>query len=86
MQRAPPLSAFLTRFSARRSPSIERRLGSGVSVQAIHDFSKARIARYEKSKHLFFVDVLPRDDAGKVLKAELWELAREGVASTDLRA
>ncbi|WPG41139.1 hypothetical protein [Variovorax sp. EBFNA2] len=80
------MSAFLTRFSARRSPSIERRPGSGVSVQAIHDFSKTRIARYKKPKHLFFVDVLPRNGAGKVRKAELRELARERVAFTDLQA
>lgn len=46
----------------------------------------AAVAGYKKPKHVFFVDALPPNGAGKVLKAELRELARERVGSADLPA
>ena len=37
--------------------------------------TRSRIASYKKPKHVFFIDALPRSGVGKVLKAELREMA-----------
>ena len=42
---------------------------------ALIDHCRARPAGYKKPKHVFFVDALPRNSTGKVLKNELRALA-----------
>ncbi len=42
---------------------------------ALIDHCRARLAGYKKPKHVFFVDALPRNSTGKVLKNELRALA-----------
>jgi len=50
---------------------IELKPGATLTVEQIQEHSKARIASYKKPKHVFFVDALPRNPTGKVLKNEL---------------
>ena len=51
--------------------------GAATDAQAILDFTRTRIAGYKVPKTIDFVDVLPRNATGKVLKRELrkpfWE-------------
>ncbi|MGO4331109.1 MULTISPECIES: class I adenylate-forming enzyme family protein [unclassified Cupriavidus] len=54
---------------------IERHPGRALSVDAIQEHTKSRIASYKKPRHVFFVDALPRNGVGKVLKADLREIA-----------
>ncbi|RYY95477.1 MAG: long-chain fatty acid--CoA ligase, partial [Comamonadaceae bacterium] len=54
---------------------IERHPGRDLSVEAVQEHTRSRIASYKKPKHVFFVDALPRSGVGKVLKAELREMA-----------
>ena len=53
------------------------RKGTSVDEQAIIDFCKQRLARYKAPKALEFVDMLPKNPAGKILKREIrakyWE-------------
>jgi acyl-CoA synthetase (AMP-forming)/AMP-acid ligase II len=49
------------------------REGEGVSEQEIIDFCKKNMASYKKPKSVEFVDALPRNPVGKVLKKELRE-------------
>jgi long-chain acyl-CoA synthetase len=46
-------------------------------VEALIDHCRAQLAGYKKPKHVFFVDALPRNSTGKVLKDELRALAAE---------
>jgi acyl-CoA synthetase (AMP-forming)/AMP-acid ligase II len=46
-------------------------------AQALIEHCRTRLAGYKKPKHVFFVDALPRNSTGKVLKNELRALAAE---------
>jgi long-chain acyl-CoA synthetase len=50
---------------------IELKPGATLTPEQVLEHSKARIASYKKPKHVFFVDALPRNSTGKVLKTEL---------------
>ncbi|MET3915475.1 long-chain acyl-CoA synthetase [Variovorax sp. OAS795] len=54
---------------------VERHPGCTLSEQALQEHTKSRIASYKKPKYVFFVDALPRNGMGKVMKAELREMA-----------
>jgi long-chain acyl-CoA synthetase len=49
--------------------------GRAPTVEALIEHCRARLAGYKKPKHVFFVDALPRNSTGKVLKNELRALA-----------
>ncbi len=48
---------------------------AGIDSDAILDFLDSRIARYKRPKYVGFVDALPRNAAGKVLKPDLRSFA-----------
>lgn len=48
--------------------------GESLSEQEILDYLKTRLAKYKVPKSVVFVDILPRNAAGKVLKTRLREL------------
>jgi long-chain acyl-CoA synthetase len=50
---------------------IELQPGAALTAEQVLEHSKARIASYKKPRHVFFVDALPRNSTGKVLKTEL---------------
>ncbi|MBI2316845.1 MAG: AMP-binding protein [Betaproteobacteria bacterium] len=54
---------------------VELHPGQKLTAEALIEHSKSRIASYKKPKHVYFVDALPRNSLGKVLKAELRKLA-----------
>jgi acyl-CoA synthetase (AMP-forming)/AMP-acid ligase II len=56
------------------------RPGFAVSSSEIIAFCKERIASYKKPRHVVFIDVLPKNASGKVLKREL----RDRLASGEL--
>ena len=57
---------------------IELKAGRRLSADQVMEHSKSRIASYKKPKHVFFMDALPRNPMGKVLKVELRaQVARE---------
>ncbi|MBE3557183.1 MAG: AMP-binding protein [Firmicutes bacterium] len=47
------------------------RSGASVTPQALYDFCRQRLADYKCPRHILFVDALPRNAMGKVIKAEL---------------
>ena len=47
------------------------RTGATVDVGALQAFCAERIAGYKKPRRLLFVSALPRNGAGKVMKAAL---------------
>ena len=47
--------------------------GADLSADAVRDFVRKRLARYKAPKHVTFLDELPRNATGKVLKNELAE-------------
>ncbi len=47
--------------------------GVSLTEQDVIDFSKDKLARYKQPKSVVFIDVLPRNPAGKVLKFDLRE-------------
>jgi len=59
---------------------VERRKGSSLDEQAVIEHTKALIAGYKKPKYVEFVDALPRNAIGKVLKNELRATARKVTA------
>jgi acyl-CoA synthetase (AMP-forming)/AMP-acid ligase II len=56
------------------------RPGQPVTGADLVAFCRARIASYKKPRHVVFIDALPRNASGKVLKREL----RERIATGDL--
>jgi fatty-acyl-CoA synthase len=62
---------------------------AGLRIEDLDDFLGERLARYKHPKGLEIVDALPRNPAGKVLKAELRRrfgtsaVAQSGSPSTD---
>jgi fatty-acyl-CoA synthase len=52
---------------------VVRKLGETVTQEEIIDFCKAHLASYKKPKSVDFIDALPRNAMGKVLKRELRE-------------
>ena len=55
---------------------IELRGGSRLSAEAVIEHCRAHLAGYKKPRQVFFMDALPRNSVGKVLKAELRQRAQ----------
>jgi long-chain acyl-CoA synthetase len=62
---------------------IETHAGQTLSEASVIEHSKSRIASYKKPKYIYFVDALPRNTLGKVLKNELRVLAARKVESKE---
>jgi long-chain acyl-CoA synthetase len=56
---------------------VELRANISVTEAQLIEHAKERIAGYKKPRYVFFVDALPRNPLGKVLKPVLRDLARE---------
>jgi acyl-CoA synthetase (AMP-forming)/AMP-acid ligase II len=56
------------------------REGESVDAEALIVFCRERIASYKKPRHVVFIDALPRNASGKVLKREL----RDRIAAGEL--
>ena len=56
--------------------------GQCISEQQLIDYSRERMAAYKAPRYVEFIDALPRNPAGKVLKRELRERAREPQMAT----
>jgi long-chain acyl-CoA synthetase len=54
---------------------IEMRAGQTLTKAEVAEHTKSRIASYKKPKYVYFVDALPRNALGKILKNELREIA-----------
>jgi acyl-CoA synthetase (AMP-forming)/AMP-acid ligase II len=50
---------------------IVRRDGVGVTGEALLEHCRARLARYKVPRDVTFLDALPRNPSGKVLKRQL---------------
>jgi fatty-acyl-CoA synthase len=55
-------------FGARLRAFVVRADGSGIDEEAVRQFVKANLARYKVPREVTFLDELPRNPAGKVLK------------------
>ncbi len=58
---------------------VELRPDSKLDAATLIEHCRERIAGYKKPKHVFFVEALPRNALGKVLKAPLRETAAKAV-------
>ncbi len=59
---------------------VETKPGAAASAEALIEHCRTLIAGYKKPKHVFFIDVLPRNALGKALKNELRRMAAEKLA------
>ena len=60
-------------FGQRLRAFVVKEDGAGVSEDELKDHVKANLARYKVPREIVFVDELPRNATGKVLKRELAE-------------
>jgi len=60
-------------FGQRLKAFVVRCSGSSVSEEELKDYVKANLARYKVPREIVFLDELPRNATGKVLKRELAE-------------
>ena len=58
--------------------------GVSLTEQDVIEFSQDKLARYKQPKSVVFIDVLPRNPAGKVLKFDLRE--RHGAPASGAEA
>jgi acyl-CoA synthetase (AMP-forming)/AMP-acid ligase II len=62
-------------FGQRLKAFVVSREGSGLDEDGVKDYVKHNLARYKVPREVVFVEELPRNATGKVLKRELRELA-----------
>jgi long-chain acyl-CoA synthetase len=65
---------------------VELRPGTKLDAAGLIEHCRERIAGYKKPKHVFFVEALPRNALGKVLKVPLREQAVHNLASAGASA
>jgi len=65
-------------FGQRLRAFVVREKGADASEDDLKDYVKRNLARYKVPREFVFVDELPRNITGKVLKRELIELGPEG--------
>jgi long-chain acyl-CoA synthetase len=53
---------------------VRTRAGAQLSAASVVEHCRGRLAGYKKPRHVVFVDSLPRNSLGKVLKPELRRL------------
>jgi len=56
--------------------------GQSISQQELIDYARERMAAYKAPRYIEFIDALPRNPAGKVLKRELRARAEEPQKAT----
>jgi fatty-acyl-CoA synthase len=61
-------------FGARLAAFVVSRPGEQLTVEEVREFVRANLARYKVPRDITFLDELPRNPAGKVLKRKLREL------------
>jgi len=61
-------------FGQRLKAFVVARLGAELSEQAVQDYVKQNLARYKVPREVIFLEALPRNATGKVLKRELMGL------------
>ena len=71
------------RFGQRLKAFVVRREGAGVGEDEIKSYVKENLARYKVPREVVFVEELPRNATGKVLKRELAEQADRGAEHED---
>ena len=64
-----------TEFGKRLAAFVVTRSGESVTPGDVREFVKANLARYKVPREVTFLDELPRNPTGKILKRELRELA-----------
>jgi len=62
-------------FGQRLKAFVVAREGSGLDEEKVKEYVKHNLARYKVPREVVFVDELPRNATGKVLKRELHQLA-----------
>jgi acyl-CoA synthetase (AMP-forming)/AMP-acid ligase II len=62
------------KFGQRLKAFVVLRNGSGLDEEAVKEYVKHNLARYKVPREVVFVDELPRNATGKVLKRELHEI------------
>jgi acyl-CoA synthetase (AMP-forming)/AMP-acid ligase II len=58
-------------FGQRLKAFVVPRNGNGLTAEAVQDYVKENLARYKVPRDVVFVDELPRNATGKILKREL---------------
>jgi fatty-acyl-CoA synthase len=63
------------KFGQRLKAFVVQRDGFTLDADAVQEYVKNNLARYKAPRDVVFIDELPRNATGKVLKRELRELA-----------
>jgi fatty-acyl-CoA synthase len=63
------------KFGQRLKAFVVAREGSDLDDEKVKEYVKHNLARYKVPREVVFVDELPRNATGKVLKRELHQLA-----------
>jgi long-chain acyl-CoA synthetase len=65
-------------YGERLFACIEPEAGATLSIVAVQDFLRGRLANFKVPKDIQFMDALPREATGKIFKRKLRDLYREG--------
>jgi long-chain acyl-CoA synthetase len=65
-------------YGERLFACIEPERGAELSVAAVQDFLRGKLANFKVPKDIQFLDALPREATGKIFKRKLRDLYREG--------
>ncbi|WP_425584360.1 acyl-CoA synthetase [Tsukamurella soli] len=64
-------------FGARLRALVVRTAGSALDVEGVRDHVRANLARYKVPRDVIFVDELPRNPTGKLIRKQLREIPAE---------
>ena len=71
-------ASYCPAFTLLGEQGIEPEPGAVLSVAAVQDFLRSKLANFKVPKDIQFMDALPREATGKIFKRKLRDLHREG--------
>ena len=78
VQEAAAIGVPDPKFGQRLRAFVVVRPGHDLDVDTVQEYVRANLARYKVPRDVVFLDELPRNPSGKVLKRELVQLDVEG--------
>jgi fatty-acyl-CoA synthase len=74
-----------TKFGQRLKAFVVRRPGSSLTDEELKTYVKANLARYKVPREVEFIDGLPRNSTGKILKRELAPAGHGGMGDNGVK-
>ncbi len=86
IQEAAAIGVDDEKFGQRLKAFVVRQKGTQLSEDEVKDYVKDNLANYKVPREVMFLDELPRNHTGKVLKRELAEHGSDATSDSDAKS